>query len=50
MTITVQVPDVFLEDLATSPEELDREIRRLFRLRPDRSGRHPDSFRLVRPT
>jgi predicted HTH domain antitoxin len=27
MTITVQVPDVLLEDLATSPEELDREIR-----------------------
>jgi predicted HTH domain antitoxin len=27
MTITVQVPDILLEDLATSPEELDREIR-----------------------
>ena len=27
MTITVQVPDVLLKDLATSPEELDREIR-----------------------
>ena len=27
MTITVQVPDVLLEDLATSPEELGREIR-----------------------
>jgi predicted HTH domain antitoxin len=27
MTITVQVPDALLEDLATSPEELDREIR-----------------------
>ena len=27
MTITVQVPDSLLEDLATSPEELDREIR-----------------------
>jgi predicted HTH domain antitoxin len=27
MTITVQVPDMLLEDLATSPEELDREIR-----------------------
>ena len=27
MTITVQVPDVLLEDLATIPEELDREIR-----------------------
>jgi predicted HTH domain antitoxin len=27
MTITVQVPDGLLEDLATSPEELDREIR-----------------------
>ena len=27
MTITVQVPDALLEDVATSPEELDREIR-----------------------
>ena len=27
MTITVQVPDGLLEDLETSPEELDREIR-----------------------
>jgi predicted HTH domain antitoxin len=27
MTITVQVSDALLEDLATSPEELDREIR-----------------------
>ena len=27
MTITVQVPDALLEDLATSPEELNREIR-----------------------
>jgi predicted HTH domain antitoxin len=27
MTITVQVPDALPEDLATSPEELDREIR-----------------------
>lgn len=26
MTITVQVPDMLLEDLATSPEELHREI------------------------
>jgi predicted HTH domain antitoxin len=27
MTITVQVPDALLEDLATSPQELSREIR-----------------------
>jgi predicted HTH domain antitoxin len=27
MTITVQVPDALLQDLATSPDELDREIR-----------------------
>jgi predicted HTH domain antitoxin len=27
MTITVQVSDALLEDLATSPEEIDREIR-----------------------
>ena len=27
MTITVQVADALLEELATSPEELDREIR-----------------------
>jgi predicted HTH domain antitoxin len=27
MTITVEVPDALLEELATSPEELDREIR-----------------------
>lgn len=27
MTITVQVPDGLLQDLATTPEELDREIR-----------------------
>ncbi len=27
MTITVQVPDALLQDLATSPAELDREIR-----------------------
>jgi predicted HTH domain antitoxin len=27
MTITVHVPDALLEDLDTSPEELDREIR-----------------------
>ncbi len=27
MTITVQVSDALLQDLATSPEELDREIR-----------------------
>jgi len=26
MTITFEVPDALLEDLATSPEELDREI------------------------
>jgi predicted HTH domain antitoxin len=27
MTITVQVPDALLQDLATSPDGLDREIR-----------------------
>jgi Uncharacterised protein family (UPF0175) len=27
MTITVQVPDALLQDLATSSDELDREIR-----------------------
>jgi predicted HTH domain antitoxin len=27
MTITVQVPDALLQDLATSADELDREIR-----------------------
>ncbi len=38
MAITVQVPDVLLEDLATSPEELDRENRLAAAVHPNSRG------------
>jgi hypothetical protein len=34
MTITVEVPDALLSDLAQTPEELGREIRRIVNANP----------------